>query len=423
VSTIQDTPRHVSFQAESHCIQEVNTNNMKSVLALLLVWALAPWTLARAQSPELAVEKIECRGNTLTSCAYILEYVDLEVGATVREDAIQEARFRLAALPNFSSVDIYLIRGEDKGRARVIVEVAERNPWAMEFVAGTSYYVSSISQRLAGRVAHQNLFGTGKIVEALVDTRVPIRDPSRKTLLARIQYVDPHLSGSARYYFIAGLSTTNDRVEERNGSRFIREETGADVAIGRRIWDFSYVALGYRYNWDTLATDYTCLRHDPCTYNDLSRQHIASLAYGWDSEDDPYFPTQGSRFAVSVQIEGASNKRLVTGGFGFRKTWRTGSGSLLTFNAGGTPGTEHRSSFEENLAFGFTYARPLAANDGLGFNRGRWYIQTGWDQVEAYEGEIATRAGVKAGIRLDTRQLGIVDFYVMAVGEGTLWGD
>lgn len=399
---------------------------MKLVLAILCAGALAPFAIARAQSPELAVENLECRGNAHTSCAYILQHVDLQVGGVVKESAIADARFRLAALPNFSSVDIYLTRGEDKGRARVIVEVAERDPLAMEFVAGTSYYMSSVTQRLAGRVMHQNLFGTGKIAEALIDARLPIRDPRRKALLARIQYVDPQLSGSARYYFIAGVSTIDSRVDVRDGSQYIHEETGADITIGRRIWDYSYIALGYRYNWDSQSTTYVCNRDGTCAFDDVSRKHITALTYGWNSEDDPYFPTQGSQLSVGVQVKLGSHEpgqgERATGTFGFRKTWRTGAGSLLTFNAGGTPRDEYRASFDENLTIGFTYARPIAALEGLGIRRGRWYVQVGLDRLDVYTdpSEVFTRPGAKAGVRLDTTSFGIVDLYIMAVGEGTL---
>lgn len=399
---------------------------MKPWLAVIVSFACAlSMQRARAETAPLGIEALECRGNSHTPCRYILQHLELAVGSDVDEIAIDDARYRLAALPNFSSVDIYLLRGSAKGQARVVVEVVERDPLAMEFVAGSSYYLSSVSQRLAGRIAHQNLFGTGEILEALVDARIPARDPSRKGFHGRVQFVDPHLFGSGRYYLVGGLWHLDDRIEERGGSRFIRNETGIDIAIGRRIWDFSYVAIGYRYNWESDSSDYVCHRRNPCEFDDLSREHVALLSYGWNSEDDPYFPTQGSRFGVSVQIgDDDSNDIVGTAGLGFRKTWRTGDGALLTFNAGGTPGTEYRSSFEESFAFGFSYGRPVPANVALGILRGRWYLTTGWDQVEAYSDptEISSRIGVKAGVRLETQAFGIVDLYVMAVGEATLWG-
>jgi hypothetical protein len=397
---------------------------MKPWLAILLSFASALALAdesARAQAAPLDVETLECRGNSYTSCGYILEHLDLAVGSAVDEIAIDDARYRLAALPNFSTVDIYLQRGTSKGQARVIVEVVERDPLAMEFVAGSSYHLSSISQRLAGRIAHQNLFGTGKILEALVDARIPARDPSRKGLHARMQFVNPNLFGSGRNYFVAGISHGDARVEERDGSLFLRNETGLDIAIGRRIWDFSYVAIGYRYNWKSESSDYLCNRRDPCEFDDLSNTHSASLSYGWNSEDDPYFPTQGSRFGAGISIAGDST---VAGGLGFRKTWRTGDGALLTFNIFGTPGTEYRGSFDETFAFGFSYARPTAANVALGIVRGRWYVTTGWNQLEVYTTptEVFSQLGAKAGVRFETKSFGIVDLYVMAVGEATLWG-
>jgi outer membrane protein assembly factor BamA len=398
---------------------------MKPLSAVLLSLALAlGYEGARAGVAPLGIEALECRGNSRTPCDYILSHVELAVGENVDERAIDDARYRLASLPNFSSVDIYLVRGSDKGQARVIVEVVERDPLATEFVVGSSYYLSSISQRLAGRVMHQNLFGTGRILEAFVDTRIPLRDPPRKTLHVRAQYVDPHLFDANRYYFIAGVSHSDDRIEERNGSRGTRNETGADIAVGRRVWDFSYVALGYRYNWESSSSNYLCLRRDPCEFEDVSRTHIAALSYGWNSEDDPYFPTQGSRFAANVQVAADSHDTFVNGGIGFRKTWRTAAGALLTFNALSTPETEYRTSFEETFALGFSYGRSIGPNAPLGIIRGRWYLMTGMDQLEGYGDptEISSRLGVKVGVRLHTKSFGIVDLYLMAVGEATLWG-
>lgn len=398
---------------------------MKSRLATTLHVALVLCCAAEtadAQSGALAVESLECRGNTVTRCSYVLEHVDLVVGGEVNETAVEDARYRLAALPNFSAVDIYLQRGSTPGRARVIVEVREQDPLTTHYVAGTSYYLSSISQRLAARITHQNLFGTGRLIEGLVDARVPLRDPSRRELHARVQYVDPRAFGSPRYYIIAGISHEEGRIEERNGSQFINDDTGIDVAVGRRIWDFSYVAIGYRYNWRSAANQYVCQRRDPCEFDDLAHEHILSFIYGWNSEDDPYFPTQGSRFVAGIQFN--SPNELTTGSLGFRKTWRIRDDALVSFNAGASPGTEYQSSFEETFAFGVSYAQPLAPNERFGILRGRWYVSTGWNQIESHGNptEISSRIGIKAGVRFDTKAFGIVDLYVFALGEATLWG-
>ena len=69
---------------------------IKATLILLLAIAglSAP---SHADSPErssLILEDIRCKGNALTSCAFIREFLYLSPGDTVSEKEIQDARLR-----------------------------------------------------------------------------------------------------------------------------------------------------------------------------------------------------------------------------------------------------------------------------------------------------------------------------------------
>ncbi len=79
-------------------------------LVLLVAHALTATPVAAQSTGDapLVIEELECRGNTSTSCAYILSYLYLSAGSDVDEEEIRNARFRLSALPNFSSVRIFL---------------------------------------------------------------------------------------------------------------------------------------------------------------------------------------------------------------------------------------------------------------------------------------------------------------------------
>src|SRR5688572_14590309 len=135
----------------------MDVKHIRSRLAGWLLWLCLLPVAAFAQAPErerLVIEELACRGNEVTSCDFILGH----------------ARLRLASLPSFHSVDIYLEKGETRGRVHVIIEVSEADPYTREWLAGTSYRIDDLSQLLAGRLTHQNLFGTGKLLDVLVVT-------------------------------------------------------------------------------------------------------------------------------------------------------------------------------------------------------------------------------------------------------------
>jgi outer membrane protein assembly factor BamA len=108
------------------------------------------------------IEELECRGNTSTSCAYILSYLYLSAGSEVDEEEIRNAKFRLSALPNFTSVRLFLEKGSARGKAKLIVEVVEADPLFSEALAGLANNRYSV---LALRIGHQNLLGAGERLE------------------------------------------------------------------------------------------------------------------------------------------------------------------------------------------------------------------------------------------------------------------
>lgn len=141
-------------------------------LAWLLL--LLPSLGQAAEAEQLIVDELSCRGNAATSCDFILGHVYLAPGDPLDEEELGNARLRLASLPSFHSVDIYLEKSAARGRVRVVIEVAEADPYAREWQTGTSFRFDGFSQLLAGRLTHQNLFGTGKLLDAQLVAFVPL---------------------------------------------------------------------------------------------------------------------------------------------------------------------------------------------------------------------------------------------------------
>lgn len=381
---------------------------------------LEPSPPGAASRDVLVIDELICRGNVATSCDFILGYIYLSPGDGVDEEELGNARLRLATLPSFESIDIYLERGSERGHVRVVVEVVEADPHVREWIAGTSLRFDTARQLLAGRHTHQNLFGTGKLLDAMLHTYLPI-DDGRTEYSGRVQYIDPHWLDSKRMYFIVGLSGSHVAVES-DDIRWKTTSFDADVAIGRRIFDFSFLSLSYRYS--VLADLDVSSRSRSGIVPQLvgpDDNHLVSATYGWNSEDDPYFPTSGSR--ASVTGSWTSGRHDIMTGGGIRKTWTTANGTSWVLQAEDTPVTEYRPTFfNEHFQYFGGFARPIGAGDEI--QRGRWYVEAGYTPqgYVSRSGELQKEYGLKVGVRLKTRTFGFVDLYVIgSVVDGRAW--
>ena len=384
------------------------------VRVALMLAALTSWAQAADSEPPLVIEGMECRGNTSTSCAFILGYLYLAAGEPVDENEIQNAKLRLATLPNFKSVDVHLERGSARGHARIIVEVAEADAVFSEFLFGASSQQSQARLLAGARIGHQNVFGSGKLVDLTVIGQEPLDNLDSRGLSLRLRYADPHLFDSKAYYLIAGLRHSYS--EFRSGFRGdYFELSSVTLALGRRLWDFSYLSLGYEY--DDLSGYLSGQTFDSgLALRTPADAHIVNVLYGWNSEDDYYFPTHGSALSLSyARAIGFGYSIDSEFQYQFRRTWQTDAGSSWTLKINGEPSTDRREAIDESQLVSLMYARPIAGSDGfMDIRRGRWYVEPGFDDRSASRpGRGAKDIGLKLGIRLETATLGLVDFYLI----------
>jgi hypothetical protein len=238
----------------------------------------------------------------------------------------------------------------------------------------------------------------------------------RHGVYARLQFVDPKLLDSSRYFLITGITYQNtytvypdNLTIYPNGDSNKTDQLGIDLSIGRRIFDYSYVTVGYLHRQISQSfTQYVGGSGAFSTNPDPNADKGFSFGYGWNSEDDPYFPTRGSRFTSNFGTSWASVR--------FRKTWSRSPDSAWTLQFGGTPGTEYRESLDESQDFSVAYGRAISPSDALGgIRRGRWYIEPGisYYGTSSYGRNLA-EWGLKTGIRLDTKAFGMIELYVMA---------
>jgi outer membrane protein assembly factor BamA len=379
------------------------------ILLLVLTGVYAP---CRAQPParaSLVVEDIRCKGNALTRCTYIRGFLHLSPGDALSEEEIQNAKLRLSSLPDFVSVEIYLDKGSEKGRALVIIEVVEADRIDNQISAGTSSRLSSLYQTVEGRVAERDVFGTQGTVNLDVEGIAPIDGPTHHGIYTRLQFAAPTLLDSNNYFLITGMTYQNTVIDYPYQASDKTNQFDIDLSVGRRLFDYSYATLGYLERLVSRSSSRSGGTSGVFSTNSNPNNNKGwALGYGWNSEDDPYFPTHGSRLSSSFGVSWANVR--------FRKTWSIDPESTWSVQLGGTPGSQYRASLDENQDFSLGYQHRIGPSDRLGgINRGGWYIEPGL----SYYGDIAYgkrlwELGLKAGVRVDTKRFGLLDLYVIA---------
>ncbi len=365
----------------------------------------------------LVVQDIQCRGNLSTACSFIRGHLYLAPGAQLDEREVENAKLRLSALSNFKSVDIHLERGSEKGRVILVIEVAEADPLSLALVLGTSLRRNPDVQTVAARVGDHNLWGAGKTLDLLVVGDLQLSHLANKEYATRLEYFDPQLLGSRRYFLATGVfysgATSSD--SPFAGGVHDNKDGGVDVSFGRRFGSFSYATIGYRYLFNSngngryvnpaLRNHYLAFDGNLTTLTD-SFSRVVLLTYGRNSEDDGAFPTRGWMFHLYDNWAPAEHQHY--SGAEARITFSWGDNSYWTLQT--RPFNDFNAPFEDDLGTSITYAHTISRSGFFeGIQRGRWYVGPGLTVINHNHVEI----GIKAGIRAETRHFGLINLYVI----------
>ena len=386
--------------------------------ALTLLAALAAVCRpASAQQPAqpLIVEDVQCRGNLTTSCRFIRGYLYLHAGQVLDEEEIRDATLRLSWLQNFKSVDIHLEKGSERGRVVVVIEVVEARSITSAFSLGVATRLGSVTQTLSADIGDRNLFGRGKSLDLTVaeDTSVA-GDPARERF-ASLEYFDPQLFDFPWLFFRAGVYGIDSDYLFDNGDHVQSEAYAADASLGVRFGRFSYVAFGYRYFPHASILNVGRLSDGSFQAQSFAPRTQLLASYGFNTQDDPFFPTRGGRLNVYVVRGGGEHE---TGG-DYQHVWRLREDSFLTLEVLLEPVTVQRATYDNRSNLSLSYSHRLATDAFGGIVRGRWYVGPGWT-LSGYDmqGRTLHEAGVRAGVIFETRSLGYMSFYVF--GSGTV---
>lgn len=285
----------------NHSKRNLKNNPMKycikNFITILFVHFLfiAPSFGEAVESPEnWIIEKIECSGNEITACSIIENEIYLRAGDKVNEEQIENAQLRLKTLGLFYDVQISLQKGAARGQVVLVVQVQERSPHYVN-LSGYSYK-SNIASGIIG-VGNRNLFGLGKRLEVDVERSF---DQNRQSFHAMFE--DPNIFGSSKYFSSANLLYF--KVDTGNNKY---ESSTLSIALGRRIFDFSYIKLIARGDLSESSTS-----------GISSGQHKSlgeGVEYGWNTLDDLYFPTSGTTLAAGSYFSDTGARYYLTSSF------------------------------------------------------------------------------------------------------------
>jgi outer membrane protein assembly factor BamA len=399
----------------------MNTRSMNWVIALLLPIQCLAQSADAPQPEQLQVQEVRCDGNSHTSCDFIRQHLYLKPGETLSEEEIRNAQLRLGALRRFDSVDVRLEKGRERGAVVVVIQVEEADPIVTEWLLGVSSRQDTNHAVFAGRIAHDSLFGDGEILDLSGVAVLPEGGDAYSEIYdVTLRYADPQLFGSRRYFGVASVGWRKQRFLDKYGNFGYGETPRFDLTVGWRFGDFSYFAYGLTYRRDNDAVighwndDGTFTYYQPNSDDPSSSR----LIYGWSTEDDVHFPTQGTALQIMAGGDYEADEPLGRQHFKFRKTWAA-AGSYWTFKIGGEPSLEYRTTFGESQLMALSFARPVASGDQI--RRGRWYVEPGLAFVSYNSaGDLVAEYGLKAGFRADTRMFGYVDLYLLATRDTTL---
>ncbi len=395
----------------------INTVKMlikKCIYLPLVFFVITIWVVAIAQespSPnELIIEGIKCEGNQSTDCKIITNELYLKDGDKIDEEELNNAKIRIALLGLFKNVEVKLEKGSKKGNAIVVFLVEEDSPIVKEFGTGTAIDNNWVHQYADVKYGTRNFLGKNKILSLSASGNYAIANADNKAFKLNLNYADPKFLGSQKYYLTSGAAYSNsyshyyEKIYSKSNYASVFSE------VGRRFADFSYISLGYVHRF--IFESY--FSYDSRMFDSFLNRDGIFTQYGWNSENDAYFPTSGSQFGFLLGY--GRNKRSMSfeGNMAFRKTWTLNDKNSLMFNFGSIDSLRENKKYNNRrddiiIALQYNYDwKKNVWNDEV--KTGRFFVAAGTDYLGlgSYSPLIAA-PGLKVGTRLSTKTYGIVN--------------
>jgi len=237
---------------------------------------------------RITIERINITGNTITRDKVIRRELKIKEDDVYNEEAVQMSKIKLQQLGFFESVDFSTPRGSRDDTLVLNIEVKEKPTGSFNLGAGFSTVDKFIFN---ASVSKQNFFGYGW------SGQISAELSSRRQLFF-LQMTDPYFLDTNWMLSLSGYRMVY-RFQD-----FDRKSIGGGLTIGRRLFDYSSVSVGYTYE-DVLVTDFSAIVPQIFRNNASGRTSEINLSIGRDTRDNRIFANKGTYNLVTNEWSGS----------------------------------------------------------------------------------------------------------------------
>jgi outer membrane protein assembly factor BamA len=394
-------------------------------MSIVVPASLSLASTSSADSGPLVIENMVCEGDTKTSCDFIIEQSALKVGEEVDDEKMHDIRMKMQLLGYFDEIDIRLSKGSSRGKALVTFAIKEHSMISSNVTAGL-IKMDTMGGLVDAAVIDRNITGNGDSLE--LRARVSgvtllgyFGHESTQSYRIRSEYNRKFVD--SKYFLKTGLNYSHSLANSSSGYNYANDAGWLDLAVGRKIFEHSFLVVGTRGFFAYSSTDYSKYEVNPFLQYSLSPGLLNHAGfyfqYGWDSQDDANFPTQGSKFIASLDyLPGVSGGTSYFINVGYRKHWELAPTQVLTLNLGGiTQNNDVTYPLLEQSSLGLRYSKQFRRHAaGADIQNGAYYIEPGFyargDSV-SLGGYYSQTLGAKVGTNFQT-SFGIVNLFFLA---------
>ena len=400
----------------------------------IVFFLCSPFAQAQTIKSEklLVIEDIRCVGNTHTDCGFLRDLLPFKLGEVLDDKKVKNARLQLSTFSFIKNVSIVLEKGQKDSSVIVVLKIVENSPLLFSLHLKGVYGKPDLQSEFGVRLENQNFLGQGKNISFSAGAfSVPNNGRDSNYSYLRLRYIDPNLFGSADYFLSSYAGYLQNKLTTEENDLRRSHSTDFNFALGRRLGDFSYAAIGYRWfgnrkfelsdrNNDGFfrfsSTDVGVSLPNGKLNGSLDSIDNVYFAIGWNTEDDPYFPTVGSRLNLTWQVQTAEgNDDEVF--FSYKRNWSQKNNTWSIHidtpsqRAADNPGDPTLLSRIRPLprkGYLASFSRPLPQTGIFSdFARKQWTVDVGYVEQLGYDG---LSPSIGFSLRVDHEHFGIINF-------------
>ena len=242
-------------------------------------------TYAIDKGQPVYFNRINISGNLKTRDKIIRREIKITEQGLYSKEEIQKSFKNLNRLDYFAGIDIEPVKTSDENKMDLNIKVVEKQTGNLSLGGG---YSSEDGAFLMGSVEERNLFGRGQSLKFSAKI-------SGETVLYNIGFNEPYIFDSR---VSGGFDLYKEDIEF---DYYDKEALGVNLKLGYRL--FEYAGIGIQYNIEDFEISNVQTAYTNMTSGSFLTSSIKPYIK-YDSRDDFFLPTEGSRHKFSIEYAG-----------------------------------------------------------------------------------------------------------------------